>query len=99
MDYFCNGKSKISNVCNAVKGNYLQAMKIVHYHHCLFTHYLLIYSSIMKKVIKKTYGKDKNFKIHGVQRKVDIFTWASTGPPAHATFLFSIGVFYQQLRT
>ena len=32
MDYLCNSKSEISNVCNLVKGHCLQAMKIVHDH-------------------------------------------------------------------
>ena len=29
LDYLCNCKSEISNVCNAVEGHCLQAMKIV----------------------------------------------------------------------
>ena len=32
LDYLCNSKSKISNVCNAVDGHCLQAMKIVHHY-------------------------------------------------------------------
>ena len=32
MDYLCNCKSEISNVCNAVEGHCLQVMKIVHHH-------------------------------------------------------------------
>ena len=33
VGYFCNCKSEISNVCNAVEGHHcLQAMKIVHHH-------------------------------------------------------------------
>ena len=32
LDYFCNCKSEISNVCNAVGGHCLQAMKTVHHH-------------------------------------------------------------------
>ena len=32
LDYLCNGKSEMSNVCNAVEGHCLQAMKIVHHH-------------------------------------------------------------------
>ena len=32
LDYLCNGKSEISNVCNAVEGHCLQAMKTVHHH-------------------------------------------------------------------
>ena len=32
MDYLCNCKSEISNVCNAVEGHCLQAMKIVRHH-------------------------------------------------------------------
>ena len=32
MDYLCNCKSEISNVCNVVEGFCLQAMKIVHYY-------------------------------------------------------------------
>ena len=32
LDYLCNCKSEISNVCNAVEGHSLQAMKIVHHH-------------------------------------------------------------------
>ena len=32
MDYLCNSKSEISNVCNAVEGHCLQVMKIVHHH-------------------------------------------------------------------
>ena len=31
LDYLCNRKSEISNVCNAVGGHCLQAMKIVHH--------------------------------------------------------------------
>ena len=30
LDYLCNCESGISNVCKAVEGHYLQAMKIVH---------------------------------------------------------------------
>ena len=32
MNYLCNCKSEISNVCNAVEGHSLHAMKIVHRH-------------------------------------------------------------------
>ena len=32
LDYFCNCKSEISNVCRAVEGHCLQAMKVVHHH-------------------------------------------------------------------
>ena len=32
LDYLCNSKSEISNAYNAVEGDCLQAMKIVHYH-------------------------------------------------------------------
>ena len=32
LDYLYNCKSEISNVCNAVEGHCLQAMKIVHHH-------------------------------------------------------------------
>ena len=32
LDYLSNSKSEIRNVCNAVEGHCLQAMKIVHYH-------------------------------------------------------------------
>ena len=32
MDYLCNCKSEISNVRNAVEGNCLQAMKIMHHY-------------------------------------------------------------------
>ena len=32
LDYLCNCKSEISNVCNSVEGHCLQTMKIVHYH-------------------------------------------------------------------
>ena len=32
MDYLCNSKSEIGNVCNAVEGHCLEAMKIVHHH-------------------------------------------------------------------
>ena len=32
LDYLCNCKSEIANVCNAVEGHCLQAMKIVHHH-------------------------------------------------------------------
>ena len=32
MDYFCNRKPEIRNVCVAVKGHCLQDMKIVHHH-------------------------------------------------------------------
>ena len=32
LDYLCNGKSEISNVCNAVEGHCLQAMNIVDHH-------------------------------------------------------------------
>ena len=32
LDYLCSCKSKTRNVCNAVEGHYLQAMKIVHHH-------------------------------------------------------------------
>ena len=32
LDYLCDCKSEISNVCNVVEGHCLQAMKIVHYY-------------------------------------------------------------------
>ena len=32
LDYLCNCRSEISNVCNAVEGHCLQAMKIVHHY-------------------------------------------------------------------
>ena len=32
LDYLCNCKSEISNVCNEVEGHCLQAMKIVHHY-------------------------------------------------------------------
>ena len=32
LDYLCNYKSEISNVCNAVGGHCLQAMKIEHHY-------------------------------------------------------------------
>ena len=32
LDYLCNCKSEISNVCNVVEGHCLQAMKIVRQH-------------------------------------------------------------------
>ena len=32
LDYLCNGKSEIGNVCSSVEGHCLQAMKIVHHH-------------------------------------------------------------------
>ena len=32
MDYFCNFKSEIGNVCNPVEDHCLGAMKIVHQH-------------------------------------------------------------------
>ena len=32
MDYLCNCKSEISNVCNAMECHCQEAMKIVHYH-------------------------------------------------------------------
>ena len=32
MDYLCNCKSEIGNVCNPVEGHCLGAMKIVHHH-------------------------------------------------------------------
>ena len=32
MDFLCNSKSEISNVCNVVGGHCPQAMKIVHRH-------------------------------------------------------------------
>ena len=32
MDYLCNCKSEIGNVCNPVKDHCLGAMKIVHHH-------------------------------------------------------------------
>ena len=32
LDYLCNDKSEISNVCNPVEGHCLQSMKIVSYH-------------------------------------------------------------------
>ena len=32
MDYLCNCKSEISNVCNVLEGHCLEAMKIVHRH-------------------------------------------------------------------
>ena len=32
LDYLCNCKSELGNVCNAEEGHCLQAMKIVHHH-------------------------------------------------------------------
>ena len=32
LDYLCNCKSEICNVCNVVEGHCLQTMKIVHHH-------------------------------------------------------------------
>ena len=32
LDYLCNCKSELSNVCNVVEGHCLQAMEIVHHH-------------------------------------------------------------------
>ena len=32
LDYLCNSKSEISNVCKAVEGHCIQAMKIMHHH-------------------------------------------------------------------
>ena len=32
MDYLCNCKSELGNVCNAVEGHCLPVMKIVHHH-------------------------------------------------------------------
>ena len=32
LDYLCNSRSELSNVCNAVEGGCLQTMKIVHHH-------------------------------------------------------------------
>ena len=32
LAYLCNCKSEISNVCNALEGHCLEAMKIVHHH-------------------------------------------------------------------
>ena len=32
LDYLCNCRSEISNVCNAVEGHCLQAMEMVHHH-------------------------------------------------------------------
>ena len=32
LDYFCNCKSEISNVCNAVEGNFLQTIRVVRHH-------------------------------------------------------------------
>ena len=32
LDYLCNCKSEISNVCNTLEGHCLEAMKIVHHH-------------------------------------------------------------------
>ena len=32
LDYLCNCKLELSNVCNLVEGHCLQAMKIMHHH-------------------------------------------------------------------
>ena len=32
LNYLCNCKSEISDVCNALEGHCLEAMKIVHHH-------------------------------------------------------------------
>ena len=32
LDYLCNHKSEIRNVCNEVEGHCLQAIKMVHHH-------------------------------------------------------------------
>ena len=32
LDYLCNCKSEIGNVCNAVEGHCLQAMKVMHHY-------------------------------------------------------------------
>ena len=72
-----------------------------HHHHSLFTYYVLIYNSVMNKVIRRSCRKNRNSKNTWHSEKKNqmyVFTWAAMGPPAHATFLFSIVVFCQQLR-
>ena len=73
MDYlWLKCKSEISNVCNAVEGHYLQAMKTVHHHangrfHWLISEHQSVNPS--REAISILSGKYKKFKfVHLVNR-------------------------------
>ena len=40
---------------------------IHHHYHSLFTHYVLVYNSVVKEVVRKSYSKKRNLKIHVIQ--------------------------------
>ena len=76
---FEKGKIKISNV----------SLLYCHcHHHSSFTHYMLIYKSIIKKVIKKCYSR--NFKIHGIKKTEKI---CSLGQPFLFLMVYRISSF------
>ena len=64
MDYLCNCRSEISNVCSAVESHCLQAIKIVH-HHAIGCFDLLIsgHQSVnpLRETISILSGKYKRF--------------------------------------
>ena len=39
-----------------------------HHHHSVFAHHVPIRSSILKKMIRRSYRKNRNFKIHGFKK-------------------------------
>ena len=72
IGYLCNCKSEMSNVCNALEGNCLQTMKIVH-HHANGCFYWLIseHQSVnaSREVRSILSGKYKRFTfVHPVKR-------------------------------
>ena len=57
-----------------------------HHHYGLVTHHVLIYNSILKKVIRKSYSKNRNFKIQGIkktqlQKKFQIYSLGQPWAP------------------
>ena len=48
-----------------------------HHHHHLFTHYVLIYNSVMNKVIRGSYKKKIGIlKIHGIHKKKNRYMYS-----------------------
>ena len=74
LDYLCNCKSEISNVCNSMEGHCLQAMKIVHHHaNGCFDWSISEHQRFnpWKEAISILYGKYKRFTLaHPVDKNV-----------------------------
>ena len=80
LDYLCNCKSEISNVCNAVEGHCFQAMKIVHHYvNSCFDWFISGHQSVnpSREAISILPGKYKRFMfVHPVARlKVKILKY------------------------